>query len=602
MIVYGDAVTRVSIAETTAGLRARVRRALRAERPGSDVLRAILIRAGELEQAVLDAAPALDPVLRGKARALTARAAEAFAHAWFHENEMPSAPHAAHAALSVLGATLDACARASATPLAVYTPEGFAHYALYPEQYIEAALLWAKDHATDTERDVLVVGIRSIGTTLAALVGAVLRMRGFTPRTTTLRPTGHPFARRAQLEEASIGNARWALVVDEGPGLSGSSMVAAAEALIAAGMPRTAISFVPGHGNAPGAAAQPAIRAFWSSTPRYTVPLARVRVCGRVVPEMLAGVLEDLYGPAAVAVSIEDLSCGAWRSAVYADRSGWPAVCTAFERTKLRCTTRGGARYLFKFAGLGGAPDAEASAAEAHAAVLRHRADHGWSPRPVATLHGFIATRWVDGVPLCAGDADASLVARIGRYVAQSAGARLHAEEHGDALERLENVLSANACEALGTAAGRRVREVFVRGVHADRDAGAHAPRAYGDGHLAPHEWLRTSSGELLKVDSTGHADDHTIVGKQAIAWDIAGAAVEWKLPGAALERMLGAYRGAGGEAIAPAQIAAYRLAYAAFRAGQFQLCAGMCTDDEPERATLERAYGDYCAELCRVL
>jgi hypothetical protein len=316
---------------------------------------------------------------------------------------------------------------------------------------------------------------------------------------------------------------------------------------------------------------------------------------------MLAGVLSDLYGPAAAAVSIEDLSCGAWRSAVYADRAQWPAVCSTFERTKLRCTTRGGARYLFKFAGLHAAPDGEPSAADAHAATLRQRADHGWSPRPVATLHGFVATRWVDGSPLRAGDADPALIARIGRYIAQSHGPRLRAEEHGAALERLESMLSANACEALGNAAGHRVREVFVRGALGDRDMAAHFPRAYGDGHLAPHEWLRTQHGELVKVDSTGHADDHTIVGKQAIAWDIAAAAIEWKLPAPALERLLGAYRAAGGEALSPARITAYRLAYAAFRAGQFQLCAGLC-DDELERAALEQAYGDYCAELCRVL
>jgi hypothetical protein len=600
VIVYGDTVAQISVSDATASLRARVRRALRTEWPGVDALRAILIRAGELEQAVLDARPALDPALAAKARALTARSAEAFAHAWFHENEPASANGSPRAALRALAAVLDGCARASSAVLSVHTPEGFAHYALYPEQYIEAALLWAADHAHDNEREVLVVGVRSIGTTLAALMGSVLRMRGFDARTTTLRPSGHPFARRARLEDTSIGRARLALVVDEGPGLSGSSMVAAAEALIAAGMPRTAISFAPGHAGAPGPAALPAIRAFWSSTPRYSVPLARVRICGRVVPEMLAAVLPELYGAAASVVSIEDLSCGAWRGAVYAERERWPAVCTPFERTKLRCTTRGGAKYLFKFAGLCCATDGEGSASEAHAAVLKQRAELGWSPRPVAIVHGFVATRWVDAEPLMAHDADATVLARLGRYIAQSAAGRLHEHEHASALERLESLVSTNACEALGGTAGHRVCEAFVRGVRAER-GGAAAPRAYGDGHLAPHEWLRSGSGDLIKVDSTGHADDHTIVGKQSIAWDIAGAAVEWKLAPAALERVLTSYRAAGGEALSAAQLTAYRLAYAAFRAGQFRLCADMCTD-ELERAGLQRAFGDYCAELCRVL
>jgi hypothetical protein len=273
-------------------------------------------------------------------------------------------------------------------------------------------------------------------------------------------------------------------------------------------------------------------------------------------------------------------------------------VCATFERTKLRCTTRGGARYLFKFAGLGGAWDSELGSCEAHAAVLKQRADHGWSPRPVATLHGFLVTRWSDGTPLDAAAQGPVVLERLGRYLAQSAGPRLSPEDHAAAIERLESVLSANTGEALGAGAACRVRELFVRGA---REEHGRSPCAYGDGHLAPHEWLRTSEGELVKVDCTGHADDHTVVGKQSIAWDIAGTAIEWKLAPSGVDRLLRAYRAAGGEPISSALLCAYRLAYAAFRAGQFQLCAATC-DDPLEQAAMQRAYADYCAELCRVL
>ena len=426
--------------------------------------------------------------------------------------------------------------------------------------------------------------------------------RGFDARTITLRPTGHPFARRAQLAASELGGARWALVVDEGPGLSGSSMAAVAEALIARRAYRAARSaLVPGHDGLPGPAASPEIRAFWSSTPRYAVPLARVRLCGRSVPETLAGVLPELYGPAASVESIEDLSCGAWRGAVYAERAQWPAVCTAFERTKLRCTTRGGARYLFKFAGLGANWHGELAVCEAHAAVIKQRAELGGCPRPIADAHGFVATRWVDGTPLGVDAANAALPAQLGRYVAQSAGPRLTEEEHASAVERLENVLSANAGEALGTAAGRRVRELFVRGVRATakrRTAARIRRRSPRAARVAAHAGGRVDQGRQHRACRRPHDRRQAIdrVGHRRRRGRVEAAA------GGRSSACLVAYRAAGGEAISPSQMTAYRLAYAAFRAGQFQLCADMCSDDELEHAALQRAYGDYCAELCRVL
>src|SRR5699024_7017902 len=63
-------------------------------------------------------------------------------------------------------------------------PEGYTFYALYPEAYAEAARsLPAASHA--------VIGLRSIGTGLAAMVAS----RTTAPVTATLRPHGHPFRR-----------------------------------------------------------------------------------------------------------------------------------------------------------------------------------------------------------------------------------------------------------------------------------------------------------------------------------------------------------------------------------------------------------------------
>ena len=75
------------------------------------------------------------------------------------------------------------------------------------------------------------LGVRSIGTSLSAVVAAVLGERGCDVATWTVRPHGHPFDRRlalgpglaARLSERSDAEL---LVVDEGPGMSGSTFAA----------------------------------------------------------------------------------------------------------------------------------------------------------------------------------------------------------------------------------------------------------------------------------------------------------------------------------------------------------------------------------------
>jgi hypothetical protein len=51
----------------------------------------------------------------------------------------------------------------------------------------------------------------------------------------------------------------------------------------------------------------------------------------------------------------------------------------------------------------------------------------------------------------------------------------------------------------------------------------------YGDGRMAPHEWVR-AEGRLVKTDVWGHDLDHTCVGPQSILWDAAGALIEWEM------------------------------------------------------------------------
>src|SRR4051794_31851718 len=73
-------------------------------------------------------------------------------------------------------------------------PEGFAFYAVYPEAYIAAA------RRLKLLGPPLVIGIRSIGTTLGAVVSAALDA----PPAVSARPFGDPYARRAELREGIL--------------------------------------------------------------------------------------------------------------------------------------------------------------------------------------------------------------------------------------------------------------------------------------------------------------------------------------------------------------------------------------------------------------
>jgi hypothetical protein len=172
-------------------------------------------------------------------------------------------------------------------------------------------------------------------------------------------------------------------------------------------------------------------------------------------------------------------------------------------------------------------------------------------------------------------------------------------QEADAALARLREMLYWNTWETLGQAAATRTRR---RGdTAARRWQEGTPPLSYGDGRLAPHEWLRTRSGRLLKADGVGHDADHTVVGRQALAWDLAGAMVEWGLDEAAAGPLLHAVREA--EALPPAAtLTFYCMAYAAFRVGQTSLCAGMLAHDPDEQARLWRAHAVYRDALTRLL
>jgi hypothetical protein len=559
---------------------------------GLDALRSLLIACGQVEQGAHDtleqvhgaheARQQIAPLHRA-----TAHAADAFyAAAYPQPGDLPAPAVTVASALQGLLVALDAVCELPDLPLAVKLPEGFSFHALYPEQYLLAAGRWLADHSAQHPRQATVVGIRSIGTSLAAVVAAVLRAGGWDVQSLTVRPSGHPYARQVDLGAFTLNPASLGLVVDEGPGISGSSMAATAEALVRGGLQREGIAFFPGHTNEPGGAGNEDVLTWWRSAPRYVASTDSVTFGGQPLNDALAALLPERV------VQIDNYSGGVWRGHVYADRSEWPAIPNFFERTKFCCTLESGRRVLFKYLGLGSMSPDLADTAQAAERLLAARAAQGIGPAPLCWAYGFVALPWVEGVPLTLDSAPADMEQVIGTYIAHTAGPPLADGELQRATARLSEMLYVNTKEALGEQAADLARYRCPTGQRLSPSC--------GDGRMQPHEWIRTPGGSLVKVDGVGHDCDQTLVGSQPIALDLAGAMVEWRLDELACERLLRAFYAAGGQGIHAGDLQFYRLAYTAFRAGQCALAAEV--HDPYERDRLLAAYATYRSQLAHDL
>jgi hypothetical protein len=462
----------------------------------------------------------------------------------------------------------------------VRRPEGFALYALYPEAYAWAA------RGVAGRRDLTTVGIRSIGTSLAAMVAAGAGA-GTVPF--TVRPTGHPYARDAELSPALLREiarrpAGAFAIVDEGPGLSGESFASVARALLGAGVAAARIHLFPGHAAPPGAEASPATRALFSALERHFVPFERLLLAGG--PLGLTRLAEDVIGPAEIA---DDLTEGKWRRRLFADERDWPPSEGWLERRKL-VLAAAGRRHLARFAGIG----AHGEGKLARAVAL---ADAGVGIRPEALRHGFLFEPWLDAArPLPAATvARTALVDAIGRLVRVSA-ARPRSASDGASPEELVEMTRVNAAEALGAAAGeaaRRLEDLLP-------EVARQARPVEVDGKMQRWEWLVLPDGRLLKADAVDHHAAHDLGGCQDALWDVAGAELELGLSSGEALRLAEAARAVGPGAD-PALLPFYRTCLAALEVGRWWFAA-RSAPTPAERGRCDGALARYRRALGREL
>jgi hypothetical protein len=626
MLVYGDTHFEVDGPRFVAMLQARLLRSRRMTsawllhecNPSEgiavlDLARQVLIDAGMLDQAVADAAEAdgrvsqLSPLAEA-CHELAQHAGDLFYSLW-----TLAAPHAQHTApqhasrmagvlrlFNRVRAGLQMAAqwmarrRLPRAMLTVKIPEGFAFYALYPEQYAMAAQAWQRSHADEPHKRVVVAGVRTIGTTLCAVVSAALRAAGWQVFSVTVRPRGTHFAREAGLPDLIGDPSAQVVIVDEGPGLSGSSMASVAEAFVKAGFNPNQISFLPGHMNAPGQFGSEAVREWWARAPRHASPIEDTPLAGQSLNEALSEATQRLTGDNRV--QLHPAAAGLWRAWAYGSaQAAWPATWAPFERPK-HIAQAGDVWIMWKFAGLCQEPSG-CDGVDAALTHLTRRAQHGWGPLPLAQVHGFVAMPWVCGRPLCFEDADAALMMKAGEYIACVAGEALPAPAQQQSVKRLRDMLTANTHEALGESWAARAEKLSAAAAEWDMAGQA----ACGDGQLAPCEWRRLEDGRLIKAGGMGHRPDHTLVGAQPVLWDIAGALVEWRADALMSEALLQGYTQAGEVEWNPHSLLFYRAAYAAFKMGQCVFCGDACSD-AAERSRLARAAAFYCAALLGAL
>ena len=487
----------------------------------------LLIRAGELEGALHDAGSPHSPLI--------ATITDSLAQALVFGKPI----YAEELSLGARGIN-------APEQLTITAPEGFAYYSLHPLDFADLI-----STIEPSSRFAAVIGIRSIGTTLSAVVQAALRGAGVNAQRTTVRPTGHPYDRVTHFTPEQL---RWIavmqshradfFVVDEGPGMSGSSFLSVGDALLSAGVPRSRIAFLcsrdpyPPSMTARNAAERwPAYRSYCTRSTRHLPRGAETYVAG-----------------------------GIWRAHVYDDPERWPASWLQMERLKFFSA---GGDHVYKFEGYG---------RFGKAVFDRSRlvAGAGFGPNPIRYEEGFGVYPRLHGRLLSKSDATPDVLQRVADYCAFRARAmRFNGAVNVD----LASMLCFNVKQEFGIDLPARSSELRV----------AHAVIA--DGRMLPHKWIK-SDGGLLKIDAAIHGDDHFFPGPTDIAWDLAGTIVEWELNLANCNLFVGLYCRASGDDVRD-RLPSYLLAYSIFRTA-FCKMASASMEGSEEEARLVRDYYRY--------
>ena len=569
MIVFRDQRAAVDPAQLLSGVVIDARRLASHASPDHEETVQLLISAGTLEAALIDTIfPSVDGIspMARRLREAGCALGRAVWHTWEDH------PADARPWLEQSAATLAHLQLQQLPPsVHVSVPEGYAYYSVYPEMYLEAARRYHRTHAP---RRAVCLGVRSIGTSLSAVVAGTLEELGCAVASFTVRPHGHPFNRRPIVtpELAEIlqreGDATF-LLIDEGPGISGTSLAGTADLLSHLGIADDRIVLFPSWSTDGSGLKSDQARKRWARHRQCVVDFEEVWLTsGRLMRTLPPGKLREL-------------SAGAWRNEICARPEHFPAVQPQHERRKYRYEPHAHAGIpeisWLSFVGL--MPDTTAP-------MLRRAqqiAAAGFTRGPKSVMHGFLVTPFTQGSPLQAQEpVDAILLDTLASYLAYIS--RTQTTQPSVTEDALLDMVVTNVSEGLG--------DTWLSRLHSRlKTCGASwCDRTVAlDGRMLPHEWIRTSGG-YLKTDAVHHHDDHFFPGCQDIAWDVAGTCLEFNLQPNDRQHLIEQYQELSGDSTIVARLPLHAITYLAFRLGYTTLAASSLGQDPDGKRFSEAA------------
>lgn len=445
-------------------------------------------------------------------------------------------------------------------------PEGFAHYGLYPETYLEAARRFFRDKSP---KRAVSIGLRSMGVGLSAVVAAVLEDAGCDVAPFTLRPREHPFNRRVILsdvlaKELLERRADYYLIVDEGPGLSGTSFSSVAYRLSSLGIPDERIVFFPSWEPDGANFFSDNARRRWQRHRKYTGSFGDIWV--------RSNRLVDGGG-------FTEVSAGLWRGLLFDDISDYPAVDPCHEKRKYIFEDGSGGKRLLRFAGLGRYGRIKFSRAE-------RLSEAGFIQKVHGLKNGFLDLTFEQGRPVRKDSICPELLDRMGEYLAFIRN-NLPAQKEM-AFDELYGMAERNTLLGLGEDWSLRLRPLKAFRKIVDDGFPSEV-----DGRMLPHEWIDTGRG-YIKADGFDHYSDQFFPCAQDIAWDIAGAIAEFGLDSHRSARLMERYVSLTKDREVEARLPFFSIAYIAYRLGYCTFAEREMngTPDGPRFKALIEGYG----------
>ena len=197
--------------------------------------------------------------------------------------------------------------------------------------------------------------------------------------------------------------------------------------------------------------------------------------------------------------------------------------------------------------------------------------------------------RWVEGGRLDPfGRERDDFLRHLGRYLGFRAVNFPASPEEGASLSALGEMARVNAA-ALADEKTAQAVEAALTGLG---ELDLHP--VHVDARLHVWEWVRPANGGFCKADALDHSCDHSLIGCQDIAWDVAGAAIEFRLSPGEVEDLRGAVGRTCGRAVEPQAVRMLGLCYAAFQGGVWRMAEEAASPAESPRVRRQGArYAD---------